>query len=568
MLYGVKNDLLADCEISKNILLRNVRDIASEIGILEDELELYGKYKAKVASSIYERLKDKPDGKLILVTALNPTPAGEGKTTVSIGLSQAFNMLGKKSVLSLREPSLGPVFGLKGGATGGGYSQVVPMDEINLHFTGDIHAITAANNLLCAVIDNHIYQDNSLNIDPDRILIKRCLDINDRALRCIKIGLGKEVDGVPRNDGFIISVASEIMAILCLASDFNDFRLRLDNILIAFNRDNKPIFAKELKVTGAMLSLLKDAFKPNLVQTIEGTAAIIHGGPFANIAHGCSSVQATKLALKLSDYCVTEAGFGSDLGGEKFFDIKCRFAGLKPSAVVLVATVRALKYNGGISDLKNLEYENLDALSKGICNLERHIKNLKQFNVPMVVCINKFFKDSDNELEYIRGFCKKLKVKCVTACAYTDGGEGCLELANEVINLVNSSVKNSFSPIYSLDDSIEEKIKAVATKVYGAKDVVYTEGALKSLEEINKMFPASKKMPVCIAKTQYSLSDNKNLLGAPESFTVTVRDVKPRFGAGFITVYMGDIVTMPGLPKVPAAESIDVDEKGNIFGIF
>ena len=560
--------MLTDAEISRNTKLKNITDIGRKIDVLENELELYGNYKAKVVPSIYKRLKDKPNGKLILVTAVNPTPAGEGKTTVSIGLSQAFNMLGKKSVLSLREPSLGPVFGLKGGATGGGYSQVVPMDEINLHFTGDIHAITAANNLLCAVIDNHIYQGNSLNIDPNKILIKRCLDINDRALRNIKIGLGKEVDGVPRNDGFIISVASEIMAIFCLASDFNDLRLRLDNMLVAFNRDMNPIFAKELKVTGAMLSLLKDAFKPNLVQTTERTAAIIHGGPFANIAHGCSSVQATKLALKLSNYCVTEAGFGSDLGGEKFFDIKCRFAGLKPSAVVLVATVRALKYNGGISDLKSLEYENLDALSKGICNLERHIKNLKQFNVPIIVCINKFCKDSDNELEYIKSFCTKLKVKCVTACAYTDGGEGCIELAKEVINLVNGSVKNDFLPIYSLDDSIEEKIKAVATKVYGAKDVVYTEEALKSLEEINRIFPTAKKMPVCIAKTQYSLSDNKNLLGAPENFAVTVKDIKPRFGAGFITVYMGDIVTMPGLPKVPAAESIGVDLNGNIVGIF
>ena len=559
--------MLTDSEISKSINLKNIKDVAKNIGILESELELYGNYKAKVNLCINERLKTRRDGKLILVTAVNPTPAGEGKTTVSIGLSQALNLLGKKSVLSLREPSLGPVFGLKGGATGGGYSQVVPMDEINLHFTGDIHAITAANNLLCAVLDNHIHQGNQLDIDPDKVLIKRCLDINDRVLRHIRIGLGNRINGIARNDGFIITVASEIMAILCLSLNFKDFRLRLERILVAFSKDGSPIFARDLKVTGALLSLLKDAFKPNLVQTTEGTAAIIHGGPFANIAHGCSSVQATKLALKLSDYCVTEAGFGSDLGGEKFFDIKCRTANLNPSAVVLVVTVRALKYNGGVSDLKKLGTENLDALNKGICNLGRHIENLRHFNVPIVVCINKFYKDSNRELEYIEDFCKEHNVESSITTAYTDGGKGCTELARKVIGLSNEKTRTDFSPIYSLEDSVGEKIEKIAKKVYGADKVVYTEEALKSLKDL-MLFSSAENLPVCIAKTQYSLSDDKNLLGAPENFAVTVKDLKPYFGAGFITAYMGDIVTMPGLPKIPAAEVIDVDEEGNTIGIF
>lgn len=558
--------MLADSEIAKSAKLRNIKSVAESAGILEDELVLYGNYKAKVKPSIYERLACKPDGKLVLVTAVNPTPAGEGKTTVAIGLTQALNVVGKKAVLSLREPSLGPVFGIKGGATGGGYSQIVPMDEINLHFTGDIHAITAANNLLCAVVDNHIYQGNQLGIDPERILINRCLDINDRALRNIRIDSSGKLSGNSRNGGFVITVATEIMAILCLATDLGDLRLRLGNILVAFSKNNTPVYAKDLKIVGSLLALLKDAFNPNLVQTLEGTLTVVHGGPFANIAHGCSSVRATRLALKLSDYCITEAGFGSDLGGEKFFDIKCRLTGLKPSAVVLVVTARAIKYNGGVNGLDELKLKNMDALRNGVCNLAKHIENLKQFNVPTVVAVNKFYTDSDEELEFIKTFCKELGVESSIVSAHTDGGSGSVDLARKVVEASSSTVPE-FSPIYSLNETLEEKIEKISRRIYGASKVEYTEKALQTLKNL-KLFEEINTLPVCIAKTQYSLSDDKNLLGAPNSFAVTVRDLKPCFGAGFVIVYMGNIVTMPGLSKFPAAELIDVDEKGKTIGIF
>ena len=503
------------------------------------------------------------DGKLILVTAINPTPAGEGKTTTSVGLGDALAKIGKKTVIALREPSLGPVFGIKGGAAGGGYAQVIPMEDINLHFTGDMHAITAANNLLCAMLDNHIQQGNSLNIDVRRILIKRCLDMNDRELRNIVAGLGGKVNGVPREDGFIITVASEVMAILCLSADIDDLKERLGNILVAYNYEGKPIYARDVKANGAMAALLKDAIKPNLVQTLEGTPALMHGGPFANIAHGCNSVRATKLALKLADYCVTEAGFGSDLGAEKFFDIKCRKAGLKPSAVVVVATVRALKYNGGVPKTE-LSTENLEALEKGIVNLGVHIGNMQKFGVPVVVAINRFGNDTDKELAFVEDYCKNLGADFALSEVFAKGGEGGIELAEKVAQAVEKP--SEFKTLYPDDMPIKEKIQTIATNIYGADGVIYTAQAQKALAEIEKLDTAN--LPVCVAKTQYSLSDNPALLGKPQNFNITVRDVRLSNGAGFVVVYTGDIMTMPGLPKVPAAEKIDVDTNGKITGLF
>ncbi len=509
-----------------------------------------------------ERLSDKPDGKLILVTAINPTPAGEGKTTTTAGLGQAMAKIGKNAIIALREPSLGPVFGIKGGAAGGGYAQVLPMEDINLHFTGDMHAITAANNLLCAMLDNHMQQGNDLEIDQRRILIKRCLDMNDRALRNVIVGLGGKVNGVPREDHFIITVASEVMAILCLAADIDDLKKRLGNILVAYNYSGEPVYARDLKADGAMTVLLKDAIKPNLVQTLEGTPAVMHGGPFANIAHGCNSVRATKLALKLADYCITEAGFGSDLGAEKFLDIKCRFAGLKPNAIVLVATARALKYNAGINKAKCGEV-NLDALKKGIVNLGVHIENMRKYGVPVVVAINRFLTDSKEELEFIEQYCKEKGADFALSDVFANGGDGGVELAKKVVEAVEKP--SDFKPIYSIDLTIEEKIEAIAKNIYGAKDVAYTTQAIKALKEVKSL--GADKLPVCIAKTQYSLSDNPALLGAPKDFTITVRNVSLSNGAGFVVVYTGDIMTMPGLPKVPAAEKVDI-ENDKVVGLF
>ena len=555
--------MLTDIEIAQQADIRPIGEIAAKLGINEDELEFYGKYKAKLTESLIDRMYDKPDGKLILVTAMNPTPAGEGKTTTSVGLGDALSLLGKKTVLALREPSLGPVFGIKGGAAGGGYAQVIPMEDINLHFTGDMHAITAANNLCCAMLDNHIQQGNSLGIDVRRILIKRCLDMNDRELRSIVAGLGGKMNGVPREDGFIITVASEVMAILCLANDIDDLKQRLGNILIAYTTDGKPVYASDIKAQGAMAALLKDAVKPNLVQTLEGTQALMHGGPFANIAHGCNSVRATKLALKLGDYCVTEAGFGSDLGAEKFFDIKCRKAGLKPSAAVIVATVRSLKYNGGVPKTE-LTKENLDALKKGIVNLGAHIENMHKFGIPTVVAINRFLTDSDAELEYIEKFCTEMGADFAMSEVFAKGGEGGMALAKKVIAAAEKP--SDFRTIYPDKMGIKEKIETVAKNIYGADSVVYTTKAEKALADIEKL--GVSDYPVCIAKTQYSLSDNPSLFGRPENFVITVRDVRLSNGAGFVVVYTGDIMTMPGLPKTPAAEKIDVDSNGRITGLF
>lgn len=555
--------MLTDIEIAQQAELLPIKQIAENLGIEEDELELYGKYKAKLSESLFERLSDQKDGKLVLVTAINPTPAGEGKTTTTAGLGQAMAKICKKAVIALREPSLGPVFGIKGGAAGGGYAQVLPMEDINLHFTGDMHAITSANNLCCAMLDNHMQQGNLLGIDPRRILIKRCLDMNDRALRNIIVGLGGKVNGVPREDHFIITVASEVMAILCLASDVDDLKERLGKILIAYNYNGKPVFAKDIKADGAMATLLKDAVKPNLVQTLEGTPAIMHGGPFANIAHGCNSVRATKLALKLADYCITEAGFGSDLGAEKFLDIKCRYAGLKPSAIVIVATCRAVKYNAGIPKDKCSEV-NLDALKEGIVNLGVHIDNMRKYNVPVVVAINRFGTDSKEELEFIESYCISKGADFALSDVFAKGGEGGIALAEKVCEACEKP--SDFAPIYPLDIPLKEKIKTIATKIYGASDVIYTAAAEKSINELADL--DIDKLPVCIAKTQYSLSDNPKLLGAPKDFTITVRNVSLSNGAGFVVVYTGDIMTMPGLPKVPSAERIDVDNSGKISGLF
>lgn len=554
--------MLSDIEIAQQAKLLPIKEIASQIGVTEDELEFYGKYKAKLSDELAQRVQNNPDGKLILVTAINPTPAGEGKTTTTAGLGQAMAKIGKKAVIALREPSLGPVFGIKGGAAGGGYAQVLPMEDINLHFTGDMHAITSANNLCCAMLDNHLQQGNSLMIDPRRILIKRCLDMNDRALRNIIAGLGGKVNGIPREDHFIITVASEVMAILCLANDIDDLKERLGKILVAYTYSGEPVYAKDLKAHGAMTALLKDAIKPNLVQTLEGTPAVMHGGPFANIAHGCNSVRATKLALKLADYCITEAGFGSDLGAEKFLDIKCRYAELKPSAIVVVATCRALKYNGGVPKAE-VSQENLEALKKGIVNLGVHIENMRKYNVPVIVAINQFGTDTEDELKFIEDYCKENGADFALSNVFGKGGDGGIELAHKVVEACEKP--SDFAPIYSLDLSIKEKIEKIASTIYGAKKVNYTAEAEKAIKEVTAL--GADKLPVCIAKTQYSLSDNPALLGAPKDFEITVRNVSLSNGAGFVVVYTGDIMTMPGLPKVPAAYSIDVED-GKIVGLF
>ena len=554
--------MLSDIEIAQGAKMLPITKIAEKMGLDTDLIEPYGKYKAKLPKELFEKVKDNEDGKLILVTAINPTPAGEGKTTTSIGLGQAMHKIGKNAVLALREPSLGPVFGVKGGAAGGGYAQVVPMEDINLHFTGDMHAITSANNLLCAAIDNHLQQGNELGIDQRRILFKRCLDINDRALRFVNVGLGGKVNGVPREDGFIITVASEIMAILCLADDIFDLKYRLGNILVAYKYDNSPVYAKDIGVHGAMAVLLKDAINPNLVQTLENTPAIIHGGPFANIAHGCNSVRATKYALKLGDYCITEAGFGSDLGAEKFLDIKCRFAGLKPDCVVLVATVRALKYNGGIKK-ENLAEENVDALKKGIVNLEKHIENMLSYGVPLVVAINRFHTDSEEELSIIEECCKKHGCDFALSEVFAKGGEGGIDLAEKVIAACEK--ENNFRFLYDEKQPLKEKIETIAKNIYGADGVVFTANAEKNLAEIARL--GFEEIPVCIAKTPLSLTDDPTKLGRPENFMITVKEVKLSAGAGFAVVLTGDIMTMPGLPKKPAALIIDIDENGNTVGL-
>lgn len=555
--------MLTDIQIAQQAKMKKITDIAQQLGIHADELEPYGHYKAKLGERLFERVQDRPDGKLVLVTAVNPTPAGEGKTTVTTGLGQAMAKIGKQAVIALREPSLGPVFGVKGGAAGGGYAQVLPMEDINLHFTGDMHAITSANNLLCALLDNHIQQGNALKIDTRRVLIKRCMDMNDRALRNLVIGMGGRMEGVPREDHFIITVASEVMAILCLAEDAADLKERLSRILVAYTTDNKPVFAKDLKADGAMAVLLKDAIQPNLVQTLEGTPAIMHGGPFANIAHGCNSVRATKIGLKLADYCITEAGFGSDLGAEKFLDIKCRLAGLAPSAIVLVATIRALKYNGGVVK-DQLINENLDALEKGIVNLGAHIGNLQKYGVPVVVAVNGFLTDTQKEIQFVKDYCAKLGASCAVAEVFAKGGDGGTELAQKVVEACEQP--SAFHPIYDLDLTIPEKIEAVAKKIYGADHVVYTPAAKKALADFADL--GIDKMPVCIAKTQYSLSDNPALLGRPEGFDLHVNQISLSNGAGFVVVQTGNIMIMPGLPKEPAANRIDIAEDGKIVGLF
>ncbi len=554
-----------DIEIAREAKMLPITEIAKKLDIEDDELELYGKYKAKINDAFLKRTANRPNGKLILVTAINPTPAGEGKTTTTVGLGMAMSKMGKNAIIALREPSLGPVFGVKGGAAGGGYAQVVPMDDINLHFTGDFHAITAANNLLSAVIDNHLQQGNELNIDQRRILFSRVTDTNDRALRNITVGLGSKVDGIPRQDHFMITVASEIMAILCLAESLSDLKERLGNILVAYTYDSKPIYCRDLQVNGAMAVLLKDAIKPNLVQTVENTPALIHGGPFANIAHGCNSVRATKLALKLADYTITEAGFGADLGAEKFLDIKCRKAGLSPDAVVLVATVRALKYNGGVAKTE-LGTENVEALKKGAVNLEAHIDNLRKYGLPVVVAINRFGSDTDAELDYIRQVCREKGADFALSEVFAKGGEGGLELAAKVVEACEKP--KDFRFMYEDDMSIKEKIEAVAKKIYGADGVKFDAAAAKALADIEALDPAYSRLPICVAKTQYSLSDDATKLGRPTGFTLTVREIKLSAGAGFIVVLTGAIMTMPGLPKKPAAYSIDIDDDGTITGLF
>lgn len=556
--------MLTDIEIAKQADIKPISDIAEKLGISADELEFYGKYKAKLPLSLLKKYENKEDGKLILVTAINPTPAGEGKTTVTVGLGEAMNRIGKKAVIALREPSMGPVFGIKGGAAGGGYAQVIPMEDINLHFTGDMHAITAANNLLCAIIDNHIQQGNELRIDPRRILFKRCLDMNDRALRNVVIGLGGKVNGVPREDGFMITVASEIMAILCLSSGIKDLKERLGSILTAYTYDGTPVYARDLNAVGSMAALLKDAIKPNLVQTLENTPALMHGGPFANIAHGCNSVTATRLALKLGDYCITEAGFGADLGAEKFLDIKCRCAGLKPSCVVIVATIRALKYNGGVPKTE-LSKENTVALKNGIVNLGTHIENMRKYGLPVVVAINRFATDTKAEIETIEAFCKEKDVPVSLTEVFARGGEGGKELAEKVVKTIETKEAH-FKPIYDEKLSIKEKLNVLAKEIYRAGDVVFTSNAEKAISEIEKL--GKDKLPICVAKTQYSLSDDPQKLGSPKGFTLTVRDVRLSAGAGFIVALTGDIMTMPGLPKQPAAYKIDVDDDGNVSGLF
>lgn len=555
--------MLSDIEIAQNAKMKDITEIAQNLGILPSELEPYGHYKAKINDSVFDRLHEKKDGKLVLVTAVNPTPAGEGKTTVSIGLGEAMNKIGKKAIVALREPSLGPVFGIKGGAAGGGYSQVVPMEDINLHFTGDMHAITSANNLMCAMLDNSLQQGNELNIDPRRIQVKRCLDMNDRALRNIVISLGGKLNGVPREDHFCITVASEVMAVLCLSSDIFDLKKRLGNILVAYTYDGQPVYCRDIKADGAMTVLLKEAIKPNLVQTLENTPAIMHGGPFANIAHGCNSVRATKTALKLADYAVTEAGFGSDLGAEKFLDIKCRFASVKPSCIVLVSTVRSMKYNGGVAK-ENLKEENLDALKKGSENLGAHIDNLKKYGVPVVVAINHFYADTQAEIDYVEQYCKDRGADFAVTKCFAEGGAGSIELAEKVIEACEK--ENNFHYLYDIDMPLYDKIETIAREIYGADGVDYTKEARASLDEFIKL--GADKMPVCMAKTQYSLSDNPKLLGRPHGFRITVSSASLSNGAGFVVCQTGSVMTMPGLSKSPAAYRIDIDENGNTVGLF
>ena len=554
----------SDIEIAQEAELVHIKEVAEKLGINEDELEFYGKYKAKISDELWESVKDREDGKLVLVTAINPTPAGEGKTTTSIGLGEAMALLGKKAVLALREPSLGPCFGIKGGAAGGGYAQVVPMEDLNLHFTGDFHAITSANNLLAALLDNHIQQGNQLGIDPRQVVWKRCMDMNDRALRNIVIGLGSKMDGMVREDHFIITVASEIMAVLCLADNMEDLKRRLGRIIVAYSFDGTPITADDLHATGSMAALLKDAIKPNLIQTLEHNPAIVHGGPFANIAHGCNSVRATKTALKLGDIAITEAGFGADLGAEKFFDIKCRKAGLKPDAVVLVATIRALKYNGGVPKA-DLAKEDLESLKKGIVNLEKHIENLQKFGVPVVVTLNSFVTDTKEEIAFVENFCKERNCEFALSEVWEKGGEGGIELAKKVLDTLEHK-KAHFKPLYDDEMSLMDKIKTIATEIYGADDVTYSKAALKELKHIEEM--GMDNFPVCMAKTQYSLSDDASKLGRPTGFTVNVREVYVSAGAGFVVAITGSIMTMPGLPKVPAANNIDVTNDGVITGLF
>lgn len=554
----------SDIEIARSVEMKNIADVASEYGIGFDDLEMYGKYKAKLSEEFLKSRKENKKGKLVLVTAINPTPAGEGKTTTLVGLGQSFKQLGKKAVIALREPSLGPCFGIKGGAAGGGLSQVVPMDELNLHFTGDFHAITSANNLLAAMLDNHIQQGNALGIDTNAIIHKRCIDMNDRVLRNIVVGIGGKADGVVREDHFVISVASEIMAILCLADDMNDLKERLSNIIVAYNFKGEPVFAKDLKAVGAMAALLKDAIKPNIVQTLEHSLALVHGGPFANIAHGCNSVRATKVAMGMADIALTEAGFGADLGAEKFFDIKCRKAGIAPDCVVLVATVRALKYNGGVAK-EDLSKENLEALKKGIVNLEKHIENIKLFGVPVVVTLNHFVTDSEAEVNFIKEFCESRNCEFAISKVWEEGGKGGVELAKKILYTLENK-ESHFTPLYPDDMSIEDKLYTIATKIYGAKNVTYSPAAKKAIERAKAL--GYGNLPVCVAKNQYSLSDDQKKLGRPENFDINVREAYVNAGAGFVVAITGSIMTMPGLPKVPAAEAVDVDENGNIVGLF
>lgn len=553
-----------DIQIAQEASMLHIKEVAAKLGIKEEELEFYGKHKAKLSDELWDRIKDNKDGKLVLVTAINPTPAGEGKTTVTVGLGEAMAKLNQKAVIALREPSLGPCFGIKGGAAGGGYAQVVPMEDLNLHFTGDFHAITSANNLLAALLDNHIQQGNALQIDPRQVVWKRCLDMNDRNLRNIVVGLGNKMDGMVREDHFVITVASEIMAILCLADDIHDLKRRLGKIVVAYNFAGEPVTADDLQATGAMTALLKDAIKPNIIQTLEHTPALVHGGPFANIAHGCNSVRATKMALKMSDITITEAGFGADLGAEKFFDIKCRKAGLAPDAVVLVATVRALKYNGGVPRAE-LEKENLEALAKGIVNLEKHIENIQKYDVPVVVALNSFVSDTEAEYEYVRKFCEDRGCEFALAEVWAKGGEGGVALAEKVLETLEKK-ESHFHPLYADELSLKEKIETVAKEIYGARGVIYETSAEKQLAKIEAM--GFKDLPVCMAKTQYSLSDDQTKLGRPENFDVKIREVYVSAGAGFIVAITGTIMTMPGLPKVPAANGIDVTEEGNIVGLF
>ncbi|MBE5854044.1 MAG: formate--tetrahydrofolate ligase [Lachnospiraceae bacterium] len=554
----------SDIEIAQEAVLWPIGEVAKSAGIPEEALEYYGKYKAKITEEYLKETASNPDGKLILVTAINPTPAGEGKTTTTVGLGQAFGKLGKKAIIALREPSLGPCFGIKGGAAGGGMAQVVPMEDLNLHFTGDFHAITSANNLLCALLDNHIQQGNELDIDTRQIVVKRCMDMNDRVLRNIVVGLGSKGDGYVREDHFVISVASEIMAILCLADDMKDLKERLGRIVVAYNRSGEVVTAKELQAVGSMAALLKDAMKPNIIQTLEHTPALVHGGPFANIAHGCNSVRATRTALKLADYCITEAGFGADLGAEKFLDIKCPSAGLKPDAIVLVATVRALKYNGGV-EKANLSAENLEALKKGIVNLEKHIENLKQYGVPVVVTLNAFVTDTQAELDYVKAFCEERGCEFALSRVWEKGGEGGIELAEKVLKTLEEK-ESHFAPLYTSDMSLVDKVLTIAKKIYGAGGVDFSASCLKQLEALEKL--GYGNLPVCMAKTQYSLSDDPTLLGRPENFTLHVRDAYVSAGAGFVVVLTGSIMTMPGLPKKPAAFGIDVNDDGVITGLF